>query len=306
MTRRAALVIGGTLIIGATLAVQTISARPSPDFVAIDAVVVDGTGRTIDDLKPGDFSVREDGRTVAIDSFDEVSATGAGRDRGARTVVVILDDSSLPPSLTPRVQTIAGLFMNRTGVDDRVSVVRANSRTDEAVFGRNQAEMRIAEYRAGSLPFFGRESFEIALTKFAKISRGFADQDPHRRTIVCIGAPAVFGVREPRRLHASLLWPYWVSALQETSRANVSIYVIDPNGLTGRVHVSGNDVVERTGGRGFYNSNDFERAVDQTWREAGHYYLLGYRPARTSRELHDVEVKVNRPGAHVHARRTRG
>ena len=306
MTRRAVLVLGGTIVVVATLAVQSTSARVSPDVVAIDAVVVDDAGRTIDDLQPGDFSVREDGRAVAIDSFDEVSATGAGRDRGARTVVIVLDDSSLPPSLTPRVQKIAGLFLNRTGLDDRVSVVRANSRTDEAVFGRNQAEMRIAEYRAGSLPFFGRESFEVALTKFAKISRGFSEEDPHRRTIVCIGAPAVFGVREPPRRKASLLWTYWVNALQEASRANVSIYVIDPNGLTGRVRVSGNDIVERTGGRGFYNSNDFERAVDQTWREAGHYYLIGYRPARTSRELHDVEVKVNRPGARVHARRTRG
>ena len=144
MTRRAVLVLGGTLIVGASFAVQTLAARLSPDVVEVDAVVVDGQGRTIDGLPPDAFSVRDDGRVVTIDSFDEVSV--AGGERGARTVVVVLDDSGVPPALTSHVQRIASLFVNRMGPADQVSVVRANNRADEAVFGRSAALTRIAEY----------------------------------------------------------------------------------------------------------------------------------------------------------------
>ena len=53
-------------------------------------------------------------------------------------------------------------------------------------------------------------------------------------------------------------------------------------------------------------SNNFERAANLVWGEAGHYYLFDYTPLGRKRDLHTIEVKVNRAGAHVHARQYRG
>jgi hypothetical protein len=69
-----------------------------------------------------------------------------------------------------------------------------------------------------------------------------------------------------------------------------------------------------TGGRAFVNTNDFERSVDEIWRDSGHYYLLGYEPNDASPAgrtvirrggTHDVKVRVLRPGLTVRVRRTR-
>ena len=306
MTPRGALVLGGTFLLGAVLAAQPGTGRDRADFVALDAVVDDGQGQPIGGLKPADFHVREDGRPMAIESVDEISATGPNDRRGVRTIVVLLDDSTVPRALTSRVQEIARRLVDRSGPSDQVSVVRQSSRADEATYGRSEALERIDGYRAGTLPFFGRETFENALARIAKLSKGFGAEEPRRHTIVCVGSPTVFDVKEPLELHASLLWPSWVNTLQEASRGNAAVYVIDATGNIGRFHTTGNDLVDRTGGRAFVNSNDFDRAVNQIWLEAGHYYMIGYRPLRTFRDLHDVEVTVDRPGARVHARRSRG
>jgi hypothetical protein len=64
--------------------------------------------------------------------------------------------------------------------------------------------------------------------------------------------------------------------------------------------------VAQTGGDTLYNSRAFEAVVERIWREAGHYYLLGYTPFPTSRELHTVDVTVARSGTRVRVRSTRG
>lgn len=62
---------------------------------------------------------------------------------------------------------------------------------------------------------------------------------------------------------------------------------------------------ERDASVGFYNRNDFSAAVQQVWQDNGHYDLLGYTPAGSTRELHDSDVTTTRPGVHLRARRTR-
>jgi len=46
--------------------------------------------------------------------------------------------------------------------------------------------------------------------------------------------------------------------------------------------------------------------VERIWSEAGHYYLLGYSPALSKRELHRIQVSVGRQGVRARARRSRG
>ena len=65
------------------------------------------------------------------------------------------------------------------------------------------------------------------------------------------------------------------------------MYVLDPAGVAGHIKLTSNyGLVAQTGGDTLYNSRAFEAVVERIWREAGHYYLLGYTPSPSPRELH--------------------
>jgi VWFA-related protein len=305
-TLRALSALAIACLIGATLlARQSPRDESAADFVVVDAVAVDDNGRAVDDLEQEDFEVREDGRSVALESFSSSAVRGEDEKAVRRSVVLLLDDSGVSPRLTSRVQDIARQFVSRTGANDELSVVRLSNRHAEPVGDRKEALMQIAEYRGGAVPFFGRETVESALTRIANVSRGFDSREHKRRAIVVIGSPNVFDIDEPIDRQSSLIWPYWVGALTAAARGHASVYGIDPTGLGGRMRIQRNGIVARTGGESFYNRNDFTAAVQQVWQDNGHYYLLGYRPAASKSELHDIDVKTTRPGVHVRARRTR-
>jgi len=123
-------------------------------------------------------------------------------------------------------------------------------------------------------------------------------------------------------------------AIGAATRSNVAYYAIDPRGLVG---VSDDEMdmgappqdptlnlnpwnirdeqrlaqnalrslAEETGGFASVNSNDFSTAFERVVRDSSNYYLLGYYPTNTRRDgrLRKIEVKVNRPGAKVFARK---
>jgi len=289
--------------LGVVLLAQT--APPRSTFVVIDASVVDADGQTVSGLRAEDFQVREDGRPVVLTTFKAVSATGLGDRTDGRTVLLVLDDTGVPPDKTVNVQYIARAFLSRTTPADTVSVVRFNDRRYELSSDREQALATVAEFRAGIFPFQGRGTYQDALEAVARLSR-FVEGDDGRKVIVCIGSPGVFDVGEPGEGSFSMIWRQWVDAMRSAARANASVYLIDPNGSNGGFHLQQAGLITHTGGAAFMNSNAFDRAVDRVWREAGHYYLLGYEPTSKPRELHKIEVKVARKGLQVHARRLRG
>ena len=123
-------------------------------------------------------------------------------------------------------------------------------------------------------------------------------------------------------------------AITAASRANVSIYSIDPRGLTnmGDTGIEINYIPEdpnlrldsaglleelrfsqeslrvladETGGIAAVNSNDLAGAFDRVVRDNRSYYMLGYYPANQKRDdgFRRIEVRVNRPGLQVRARK---
>jgi VWFA-related protein len=107
------------------------------------------------------------------------------------------------------------------------------------------------------------------------------------------------------------------------NRANASIYTIDPRGLAGvtdvgqyvdqsewRTHIQKTTstlryLADETGGFAIINTNDFESGLKRVDAETSDYYVLGFYstnpdPAKRTRQL---EVKVDRPGLNVQARR---
>jgi VWFA-related protein len=276
-------------------------------LVELDAVVFDDEGRAVAGLKQEDFQIREDGRPADVKTFDAVADTPTGRPL-QRSIVLLLDDSGVGTGNTLPVQTIARMFVARMAPPDEFSVVRMNNRRDEAFGDRLEALLRIAEYRSDALPFFGRETIENALRSVAKVSRTLEPIEHRRKAIVCIGLSTICNVVEPSTGRGSLLWRYWVDAIGASARASASVYSLMPNGLSNRVEVAQGSLADVTGGEGFRNTNDISRVIDIVRRDTGTYYLLGYWPSTSSssKELRSIEVKVNKRGLHVRARRQRG
>jgi hypothetical protein len=93
-----------------------------------------------------------------------------------------------------------------------------------------------------------------------------------------------------------------VDAVSASARANVSVYAIIP----GRTILRGGGLADLTGGEVFATMYDVGPAIDRILQDASHYYVLGYWPSGKSREIHTIDVKVNRRDVKVRARRRRG
>lgn len=125
-------------------------------------------------------------------------------------------------------------------------------------------------------------------------------------------------------------------AIASATRANVSVYAVDPRGLTGMVgydaslgdipidadpsigltaagmqsdvrrqHDSLRLISEETGGFASIDSNDFGGAFDRIQKDNSAYYVLGYYPTDSRRDgrFHNIEVRVKRPGLVVRSRK---
>ena len=274
------------------------------DFVEVEAIVTNSEGEPVRGLRQEDFALREDGRAVPILTFEEVSATGVGdSDEDGRTVVVLLDDTTLTLGGEKSIQALARFVVAQMRPADHVGVVRLTRRNDEPYGSQADALTRIAEYHPGAQPFFGRETVELVLKTIARLSRQLEPIEHRRKAVICIGTPFVFDIQEPPEQRASLLWEPWLDVVRTSARSNVAVYVVDPSGVGGaRRRLSGAGIAARTGGFVLTNSNDFERAIRQIWQEASHYYLIGYAPVAAAKELHSISAKVLKPNTRVRVR----
>jgi VWFA-related protein len=294
-----------TALLAATVSAQRQKAAPMVDLVELDVIALDRHDQPITDLRREDFTVKEDGRGVELKTFSSVTALGSSAPDDGRVVVLLMDDIGVPISGTSPMRQIAPVVLSPIGDGDEVSVVRLANRTDEAFGDIGTARDRIDGYRGGAVPFSMRDAQETVLKAIAKIARQLEPIDQRRKVVLCLGLPYVCDVGEPRLGSTSLIWPAWAAAISAAARANVSVYCVDPTGARGGLQVSSGGLVELTGGKVFAHENDFSLAAKAIWREAGHYYLLGYWPAASKRELHEIDVSVARKGVRVRARQRR-
>jgi VWFA-related protein len=107
-------------------------------------------------------------------------------------------------------------------------------------------------------------------------------------------------------------------ALAAATRGNVTIYPVDPRGLTtdttppqsfdtttldARVDLAG--IADVTGGFALVGSNNYAVAITRMVRENSEYYTIGFNSEYEKRDgrFVPVEVRVKRPGLQVRARR---
>ncbi len=324
--RQVAVVSLGLLAVVALVSAQAPPFRSTTTLVEVGAVVLDQSGHVVGGLQREDFTIREDGRPVLISTFAEIESDVPNGDAGGRSISLLLDDSA-SPLLTTALKRIAGLFVDRVGPDDAVAVLKLNGGACRMTNDRAELRRQIASFTPNMMALSSFSDFSVvsqptcvecgprvmappssnrymgvhALFSIATLSMQMRRIEHQRKTIVFIGRASLFDLRSTGTLPDG-----WKQAVRDSARADVSVYVIDPGGLTGRVYDGAIGFAGESGGRAFVNTNTFDRAVDQIWQEAGHYYLLGYdAPSPSGTGTHSIHVGVDRPSVEVHARRSR-
>jgi VWFA-related protein len=306
------------------------------DLVVVPVVVEDRWGASVRTLRREDFALTEDGKPVPIETFVAPAAAEGGIGADGRFVVVALDNINPPAEIAWRVKDIASYFVDRIGPADDLSVITlANGRASS---GGGKEAARAAIRRFSPMIYTARTRAEVVadgLQSLASLTEQMA-KSPHRRKVLAIiGASHMFNPSEPSAFSdvGSDFSVHWERAVRNASRSNVSVYLIDPHGQlptaeasslaspSGQAPNAGQNTRQsfvysgaetsdsfttRTGGRAWVNTNNFKGAVDSIWRDAGTYYLLGYRTPINDHRLHDIEVTVRLDGLKLRARRARG
>mgnify|MGYP000728177851 CR=1 FL=1 len=275
-----------------------------PGRVEIDVVAVDRKGVPVMDLKQEEVEVWIGHFRVPIQTFTPV--TPATDDRGARVLVLLLDDVTVPLQLVPRAKEAARRFVNRMLPGDQMAVVTLNGPGMEST--SDQARLRKAidayDVRLSGVNRIDQLGAHVLKT-VASISRQLVEAGEQRKTIVAIGSGWLFDRPIPPPQVGQSLLPEWLDAMRIMALANVSMYVIDPAGL-GNSRVGGGDIgfARETGGYAYLNTNDLNGAADRILRETASYYLIGVGdPPVGGTGLREIDVRVLRRGVTIRARR---
>jgi len=278
---------------------------PSSDLVELAVVAIDKENHPVTDLRREEFQVKEDGHVVDLKTFARAGEDGSTAADEGRSVTLLLDDVGIPMGGTAAMRQIALIMLSSAQTNDDIAVVRLSKRNDEAFGDFDTARERIDTYHGGATPYSRRDTGQDALKAIAHIAVQREAVGHRRNIIVCVGLRSVCDIEEPSMGASSFFWPEWMAAMYAMTRANVTLYAVDPYGLNGVSGARFDGLSELTGGQLFANGNDFVRYADTIWRDASHYYLLGYWPSSQHRAVHSIDVKVSRKGVRVRARKRR-
>lgn len=301
MLRTSAALLLALALLGAPVSTQMkVGALPG-DFVELDVVVIDKKGQPIHGLRMADFQVKDVGKSVGLATFREVRGPDLTDPDGARSVVLLLDDSGVAATGTQSIQIIANAFLEMSDRRDDLSVVRLHVLDDEPFGDRIAAAERIRAYRGASFPFAYWSTTSETLNRVARLSQSTAFNASKRKVLVCIGAGFVCNPGEPDPATPGNFDRSWRSAINEAALANTSVYALVP----GRGILRSGSLADVTGGDVFGLGYDVTPAIERILRDASNYYVLGYWPVAEGKDLRRVEVKVKAKGARVLARKLR-
>ena len=167
------------------------------------------------------------------------------------------------------------------------------------------------------------------------VARWFADVHGRRKAILFFSEGIDYDITDVfNHPNASLMLDVTRETVAAATRGNVSIYAIDPRGISGQsdetieigsfpddtslgigeqsLHrdlllsqASLRELGEETGGFAALNTNDFSRAFDRIVHDNSTYYVLAYYPPGGAKpgKVHTINVRVTRPGLTVRARK---
>jgi VWFA-related protein len=276
-----------------------------------------------------------------------------------RVYILVLDDAHVQLQHTPQVKSAARRFIEQNlGANDLMAVVHVQARAENSqeftsnkrlllaavdkFFGKAERSAtleRQAFNAAGSRrrggpafedPAEQKRAFDARATigELQAVADWFGGVRGRKKTILFVSEGIDYNVEDVfHKSEASLLIDSTRDLIRSATRSGVTIYAIDPRGLTDQgdqsIELSGSGglrglqnelrlqqnslrtFAEETGGFAVLNTNSFTDAFDRIVRENSSYYVLAYYPPNPKRDgkFHDVQVRVNRPGVTVRARR---
>ena len=257
--------------------------RSGVQTVVLHATVRGSDGRLVPDLTREAFEVRDEGQPVEVTVFSN--------DPQPITVVLLLDMSASMIGNFLRVREATKHFVNALHDDDRARI---------GTFG---TEVALSPWLTGDKRILQRVVQEelwpgggTPLWNAAYMAMKSLDKETGRRVIVVLtdgvagpGLPGLHGSQGDSRDMAEEQGFMFYAIGMEGSP-------LDPAMTT---------LADRTGGGHFKLeagadlSATFLRVVD----ELRHQYVIGFAPPKSDGKMHDVDVKIRRPGMTVRARR---
>ena len=261
---------------------------PRPAFAgAADAVplyvtVTGADGRAITGLTRDAFAILEDGQPR------ETAVFAAGPQPIAATLLL---DMNGPPVEVPWLRDAALGFLDALAPGDRV---RLGTFGDEVFLSPRLTDDR------GYLQWVLRDELWAASTSAlwdaidAALIAGAGPADRHSLVVLSNGFHA-----PPRRLMGRVGGS---DVLERAERAGAVVFIVTFEGVSPDRQL--HRLAERTGGR-LLAIRDLSFAPDvftEIVRELHAQYLLGFVPGRVDGDTHEIEVRVDRPGAAVRTR----
>ena len=328
----------------------------------------DGKPQPIAAFSTVDIPVERQQRPLNLPEPIEPDVRSNERPFDGRIYVMVVDDLHTDISRTPRVRAAARQFIQQhLGANDLMAIVHTAGATDASQeFTSNKRLLLAAVDRTIGLKTesatigrtqqaqldnsLGRRSpgdpvadpndaerqsnARRALTTLRDVADWFATVRGRRKAILFVSEGIDYDITDFGNVGASLIMDYTRDTLAAAARGNVSIYGIDPRGLTNpgaegielgslpstadvgiglgdrslqnELQLSQSSLRELsddTGGFAVVNANAFATAYDRIVRDNSSYYAMAYRPPTgKAGAFHRIEVKVNRPGLVVRAR----
>ena len=284
-----------------------------------------------------------------------------------RVYVMVIDDFHTGFGRTERVKRAAKQFIQRNlGSNDLMAVVHtaggANSGQEftsnkrllvaavDKTMGRKlrsaTAEMTEEYYRTRGMPQTGplrdpsdqerTYNARAALDTLKNVADWFGGVHGRRKSILFVSEGIDYNIVDVfNNQGASTVLDATREAIASATKSNVSIYGIDPRGLTtmgdeeieigaypddptvgvnsqslqNELRMSQDSLrvlSEETGGFAAVNRNDLATAFDRIVQDNSSYYVLAYYPPTVDKRpgrFHKIEVRVTRPGLNVRSRR---
>jgi VWFA-related protein len=278
-----------------------------------------------------------------------------------RIYLIVLDDLHTQFTQTPRVKAAMRRFFERNfGTNDLAAIVFTGRSSGSQDFTNNPRLLMAAvdrfvgrKLRSATLerldnirtnPATGglqpgddnqqmERSFNArnAMGSIRRLAEFMAGVRGRRKALMLVGEGVDYDIHEAVGLAGSTASAVLLDthdAIASASRGNVSIYAIDPRGLTtgdedlitqsstmpeqgvglnslqNELRLSQNSLrvlAANTGGFAALNRNDFDSAFERLVQENSQYYLLGYYSSNSRRDgrYRKIEVRVKRPGLRV-------
>jgi Ca-activated chloride channel family protein len=276
MSRALVVLVGALAAAVIAVGAQNQAFRASVHTVPLYPLVSGADGRLVTNLTRDDFIVLDNGAPAAIDVFSSETQP--------ITATLLLDMSSSMDDHLTRVRESATSFVRAIGAADRVRIGTFGSEValsplltgDKAVLERI---LREELWPGGSTPLW---------TALDGSMKSLASETGRRIVVVVTD-----GVDTSSASQTAVI-----------DRAIGGLFMIYAIGLEGRgVGTKLVDLITKTGGGHFVlqRTDDLSAAFDRLTTELRHQYLVGFTPSPLDGRVHELEVRVKRPGMTVQA-----